>query len=91
MASEPSTIFESSSIDLETLPADDILGLFNYSLSTNVFSSLSEHEITHAIIGLYNRITSETDDNERETLFCVLNKILQIVEMDNIQYLLGSL
>jgi hypothetical protein len=88
MASNPSS---EPTFDLQTLSADDILTLFNDALSTDIFSSLSEEELTEGIMILYDRITSETDDSEREKLLCVFTKISQIVQIDNLQYLIDSL
>jgi hypothetical protein len=75
-------------LDFTTLSADHLLDLFNEALSTDALFSISEEEFTEGISFLHERITTETNDEEREKLFYILTKIAQITQMD---YLLDSL
>lgn len=75
-------------LDFQTLSADDLLNLFNEALSTNILTSLSEEELSEGMSFLFERVTTETDDGEREKLFYILTKIAQIT---NREYLLESL
>ncbi len=74
--------------DPETMPADSILDFFNKILETDKLSEFSDEELHMGISYLSQRIKSESDDTERETLFCVLVKISQIL---NAEYLLDDL
>ena len=78
----------SEELNLETLSADTILSLFNEALSTDLFSTFSDEEITEGVTILSERIKATTDDGEREKLFCVLVKISQIA---NLEYVIDSL
>lgn len=68
----------------ETLSADNIIDLFNEALSTDFFSGLSEEDLTEGVALLHGRMMKETDDEEREKLFCVLSKVVQITQMEHL-------
>jgi hypothetical protein len=68
----------------ERLSADSIIELFNTALDTDFFSSLSEEDCTEGVALLYGRILREPEAEEREKLFCILSKVVQITRMEHL-------